>query len=373
MAKSRIGILDGFRAIAIISVLFFHYFTRWAPPNNPVSLYPYDNTQFPYFKYGYLGVQFFFMISGFVIFYTLETTDRFGVFWKKRMIRLWPSIIVVTLITYLIFQFLDPDNIFPGSHEARNLIPSFTFITPEFFNTISGKPHYYSYINGVYWSLWAEIQFYLFVSVLFFLNKEKFVRNFLVLSIALIVVNTIFLSITGGNRLHIKIPDSVAQFYLLWIKTIFNLLNYLTSFAIGVIFYLLFKNKKNNVKTALFIKICLAILFVLLIYSGAKLEERIIFVLMFLLFLGFIYYPDKLSFLEKKIIVRIGVASYVLYLVHEHIALLIINRWGHYFYPLSYALPILLVFVMTWLSILYTERIDTHINKFLKKIFLVKN
>jgi peptidoglycan/LPS O-acetylase OafA/YrhL len=370
MQKSRIGILDGFRAIAIIAVLLFHYFTRWAPPNNPVSLYPYNTQYNTYFKYGYLGVQFFFMISGFVIFYTLEKTDYFGLFWKKRLIRLWPSIIIVTLITYIFFLLFDSNQLIPASHYARNLIPSFTFITPEFFNTISGESHRFAYINGVYWSLWPEIQFYLFVSILFFYNKEKFVNFFLVLSILLIALNLTLLSITGGNKLHIKFPSSAAHFYVVWIKTIFNLLNYLTPFALGVIYYLLFKNNKNKIKTSLFIKICFAILIGFQIYSGVKLEERVIFIIMILLFLCFIYYPDKLSFLENKYILKIGVASYFLYLIHEHIAILIIHSWGVYFYPLSFVLPILLAVIITILSIWYTDYIDFRINAYLKKRFL---
>lgn len=56
--KVRITILDGFRAVAIISVMLYHYFNRWAPPLNSVSLYPYGS-KFSYFNYGYLGVEFF--------------------------------------------------------------------------------------------------------------------------------------------------------------------------------------------------------------------------------------------------------------------------------------------------------------------------
>jgi peptidoglycan/LPS O-acetylase OafA/YrhL len=111
----------------------------------------------------------------------------------------------------------------------------------------------------------------------------------------------------------------------------------------------------------------------LLIYSGITWQERLIFTLMSLLFLAFIYYPDKLSFLENKFIAKIGLCSYVLYLAHEHIAVLVIHSWGAYFYPLSFVLPILMVCIMIALSILYTDHIDKHITNYLKKLFLSKH
>ena len=102
--KSRIAVLDGFRALAILSVMFFHYFSRWTPPLNSISIYPYKNS-YNFFQYGYLGVQFFFIISGFVIFFTLERTNYLVAFWKKRVIRLVPSIVCASIITFIIFRF----------------------------------------------------------------------------------------------------------------------------------------------------------------------------------------------------------------------------------------------------------------------------
>ena len=117
-----------------------------------------------------LGTYF---ISGFVISYTLENTSHLKLFWKKRLIRLWPSIIVATIITFIFFNLFDPNFLFPESHYARNFLPSFTFVIPDFFNTVFSKPQYFNYINGVYWSLWPEIQFYMLVSLLYYYNKEK--------------------------------------------------------------------------------------------------------------------------------------------------------------------------------------------------------
>jgi peptidoglycan/LPS O-acetylase OafA/YrhL len=88
--ESRIDILDSYRFIAILSVMLYHYYSRWTPPQNNVSYYPYGSG-YDHFSLGWLGVQFFFIISGFVIAFTLTRTGSFTEFWKKRLIRLLPS------------------------------------------------------------------------------------------------------------------------------------------------------------------------------------------------------------------------------------------------------------------------------------------
>jgi len=162
------------------------------------------------------------------------------------------------------------------------------------------------------------------------------------------------------------------SFYRKWFLDIFNLFYYLPAFAVGVFVYQLFKYKKNNIALPLFIKVSLGVLFVCFVYSGLNMGERIIYIFMFLLFLCFVYFPNTLSFLENKLILRIGVASYFLYLIHENIAILIIHSFGQYFSPFYFILPLLLICLMIFISILYTEYIDKKITAYLKKIFLSK-
>lgn len=173
MIEKRISILDSFRALAILSVLLFHYFSRWTPPRNVVSLYPYKNA-YDFFGYGYLGVQFFFIISGFVIFFTLDNTTDFYTFWKKRLIRLLPSLLIASLITIIFFRIFDTSTIFPESHDFKNLLPSLLFIQPTLLNSIFSNNHTnFNYINGSYWSLWTEIQFYLLASVIYYVEFPR--------------------------------------------------------------------------------------------------------------------------------------------------------------------------------------------------------
>ena len=101
--NSRFHILDASRFFAAISVVLFHFlFLSWSGNHtNSISFHVIGE----FFKYGYLGVQFFFLISGFVIFMSIQ---RGGVidFLASRAARLYPAYWFSVLLTsFFIFSF----------------------------------------------------------------------------------------------------------------------------------------------------------------------------------------------------------------------------------------------------------------------------
>ena len=54
------------------------------------------------------------------------------------------------------------------------------------------------------WSLWPEIQFYFIAGLLYFYNKDKFLKNFTIFSIFLIGLYWLNSNIKGGNILNLK-------------------------------------------------------------------------------------------------------------------------------------------------------------------------
>ncbi len=96
-SKPRYEILDGLRGVAALMVIFFHCFETYIPK---------FGTQ--HINHGYLAVDFFFMLSGFVIGYAYQ--DRWNRmstwnFFKRRLIRLHPMVIAGTLIGVCLFFF----------------------------------------------------------------------------------------------------------------------------------------------------------------------------------------------------------------------------------------------------------------------------
>ena len=100
--KNRLAELDLLRFIAALSVLLFHYAFRGyaaddlSPINLPVLI--------PIFKYGYLGVGLFFMISGFVI--LMSAIGKNGrEFVTSRISRLYPEFWICCTLTALVIFF----------------------------------------------------------------------------------------------------------------------------------------------------------------------------------------------------------------------------------------------------------------------------
>lgn len=98
-SKPRYEILDGLRGVAAMIVVAFHLFETYS--KGPV---------FQTLNHGYLAVDFFFVLSGFVIGYAYDDRwDRMTTwgFFKRRLVRLHPMVIMGTFIGALLFYLGD--------------------------------------------------------------------------------------------------------------------------------------------------------------------------------------------------------------------------------------------------------------------------
>ncbi len=98
-SKPRYEILDGLRGVAALIVVAFHLFETYSP-----------GPRFQIVNHGYLAVDFFFVLSGFVIGYAYDDRwDRMTTisFLKRRIVRLHPMVIMGTLVGTLLFYFGD--------------------------------------------------------------------------------------------------------------------------------------------------------------------------------------------------------------------------------------------------------------------------
>jgi len=96
-SKSRYEVLDGLRGVAALMVIVFHCFETYVPT---------FGTQIV--NHGYLGVDFFFVLSGFVIGYAYDDRwDRMTTwgYFKRRLTRLHPMVIAGTVVGAALFFF----------------------------------------------------------------------------------------------------------------------------------------------------------------------------------------------------------------------------------------------------------------------------
>ena len=304
-------------------IMFYHFYARWTLPLAPVNYYPYGAEMQPYFRHGFFGVEFFFIISGFVIFYTLEKSTSLGDFWVKRFSRLLPAMLVCSVLTYVLIKVFDVQNHLPYLHSqtALDFFPSLTFTHPIFWVKIFHNDAIRN-INGSYWSLWVEVTFYLLSSIVFFLNRGKFIRNWFWLLVPLTILKIISIQ---SHSLAEAVPGLAPVISALWRITVyFNLCNYAAYFSLGILFYSLFSNKRVPLAAII---LC-ALSTIVEMYYLEDNSLRVMVLAMIAVFLLFIYKPKFLAFLNSGFITRIGVISYSLYLIHENIGVLFINKFA---------------------------------------------
>ena len=151
----RIEFIDSLRCIAVLAVVFYHFYCRFSPPISPINYLPFQSKPSFLLNYGYYGVQLFFVISGFVIFHTLTSSDSFSVFIKKRLIRLLPALVLCSVITYVVQQYVPHSLDIFRSASYWDFLPGITFIPPQIWNFLLSRNDI-SYIDFVYWSLFVH-------------------------------------------------------------------------------------------------------------------------------------------------------------------------------------------------------------------------
>ncbi|MEZ0089447.1 acyltransferase family protein [Streptacidiphilus sp. EB129] len=142
----RIAVLDGLRLLAALMVVGYHYLAFGRGWDRPVQqLFPH---LYRLASYGWLGVYLFFLISGFVI--CLSCWGRgLGSFFVSRTIRLYPAYWFAVLLTTVVLTFI------PGPYHRLSLSDVGTNLT------MMQEPVGISDVDGVYWTLWTELRFYL--------------------------------------------------------------------------------------------------------------------------------------------------------------------------------------------------------------------
>jgi len=183
--------LDGLRFICFLLVFFFHSFhTEY---NFIKSNYIYEFITDFIFENGNLGVNIFFVLSGFLITFLLILEKRnsghinIKKFWIRRIFRIWPLFFFCIFFGFIVFP--EVKSFFGESpNETANLIYYLSFIN-NFDIIKNGLPD--SSVLGVLWSIAIEEQFYLiWPIILSFFSIKRYWIPFLII----IVINIIFRS-----------------------------------------------------------------------------------------------------------------------------------------------------------------------------------
>lgn len=148
--RDRLYEIDLLRITAALAVVFYHYtFSGYAGHLTSVA-FPALSTVT---RYGYLGVDMFFVISGFVVLLS-AWGRRPHEFVISRIVRLYPAYWVALTVTAVVAVTL--------SHGLFKVTPVQYAANLTMFNSLPNIAN----VDVVYWTLWAEIRFYALVFVL---------------------------------------------------------------------------------------------------------------------------------------------------------------------------------------------------------------
>jgi peptidoglycan/LPS O-acetylase OafA/YrhL len=290
----RLEVLDSFRAIAILAVVVHHYFSRWAPPDHPRNLYGYASSYPQWLDIGALGVQFFFMISGFVIFMTVERCRHVFEFWSRRFARLYPAYVAATALTFVLANLAGPPEFASSAIDAAiGLLFLTTFIPGTRF------------VEPAYWSLVVEMQFYFWIGLLYALARNCFIAAW----VGFVALGLAAWTIGSWEGLHAA--RSVARYVLI--------APYLPQFTAGMACYLAFRGRGTEAAV-------LAATAVIGYYATARiypLEFHLAHVAMVAAFIGFL--TGRLEWLALRALVFVGGISYSLYLLHQYVGVILIS------------------------------------------------
>lgn len=306
--KGRVDVLDTLRVVAIVMVILSHYYLNYPNIGRQVS-------------WGALGVPLFFVISGFVINSSLDKTRDYKEFIFKRFLRLSPAMLICSTITFSFFRFVYEGEGYESSKSFVNYIWANLLIDPNFINIFCGELKYY-YIDNAYWSLWVEIIFYALIGFLYFIDKNRFILYYILVSIIGMPIFYLMFSSIGANILQTYWGISEETTVKLhFIARGFPFFQSAFWFLKGIFLYQLYHNKQK-IKYVLYILICFIINMTLDKYTNSII---VFSVLLFSFMMFLVYYPEKIKYMSNAILSKIGIASYSMYLIHYHLGMVMVK------------------------------------------------
>ena len=329
MNELRFTYLDMLKAIAIAAVVLYH-----------IGLLP----------YGYLGVDVFLVIVGFLVTRSIQKRSSndgrwYFKFLLDRFFRLLPVLIVAGIVAMAIGWF----TMLPDDYEnlgesavatnlfANNILAAIT--TGDYWNiTNEYKPLMHTWYVGLL------MQFCLVFPLLFYLSQldKRTPYRTLLLIICLFALLSLLVFFTGKNEAH--------RFYYLPARFF--------EFGVGSIVALLYEPLRERVFHPAFSYLCYAFLLVLMFVGLRVFPDSARLVLVVTLTAVLIMSGGALGngVTSNRVLAAVGVASYSIYVWHQVLIAFYRYIFGNQFAIWSYLLLFVAVGVVSWISYRVIER-----------------
>ncbi|MFM7726718.1 MAG: acyltransferase family protein, partial [Flavobacteriales bacterium] len=277
------------RGMAALGVVFFH-FTLHHPS--------YET----YFRFGTIGVDLFFMISGFVIFMSLQKADSIRTFITNRLSRLYPAYWMGVLFSFALITI--------------HFHYSAKYAIDRPWLTLAGNLTMVQYYLGVhdlegpYWTMIVELIFYVLMGLIFFLGQLKRIHIIGSLLCTALILTAFFVD------------------EIMWVKDIFikvPLLYHFPLFYAGIVFYERFTHSlsRNRFLTGLAISFAAQMALFPHTWRACKHmsqpEYAVVLLLFFTIF--YLFIGGKLERISNPVTLFFGKISFPLYLTHQYLSI----------------------------------------------------
>ncbi len=319
--------LDIIRCVAALYVMLYHYGCWiWAGSDLPGVFGVQDHWMAPFSWPGWIGVEIFFVLSGVVIAYSAQSNTASG-FAKSRIIRLYPTAWICTAITFV------TAGLFEGSKYWWSSLKPLA-------HTIVITPWTTNWIDASFWTLPIELSFYLIIFLLLaFRIYERLGITMMTLGVSTTILAVyrcgMEAGLYGGGHIGAKIM-AFAQNQ----KYFFLLANHGMFFALGSLIWLCLLQRLTPgrlIGAAVCTVGCVAEIYLhsrlfvtdaehrgLAAIEGARCHALLpmtIWVLAVLAIIGSVSFNARVSALVgsrgAKVIRRLGLMTYPLYLLHH--------------------------------------------------------
>lgn len=274
--------IDALRGVAALAVVLFHFTTRFS------ELYHPNTAPLVSVAHGHYGVNLFFIISGFVIFMTLEKTKRPMDFVVSRFSRLFPAYWAAIFLTFTLTHLLGlPGKLVEFSSALANML---------MLHGLFRVPH----VDEVYWTLEVELLFYLGMLLLYRLRQLHSIQYVL---LALLSLRLLYFFLAQGWGIDLP-----------WLIYKLLLLKHIPWFALGISIFLASSQRRAGGRRWPGFTAAYAIATLLIVDS--------VFVgTLGMAFAAAVWLAanGKLPLFRSRLFVWLGAISYPLYLLHENI------------------------------------------------------
>ena len=346
--------LDVLRILAALMVVALHYgFSMWLPLDTTKGV-PIHRLAFlsSYVNFGWIGVQIFFVLSGFVIAYSAYASSA-AKFMNGRLRRLLPSLFLCASFTALLTYWCEHAS---GS-QVVSLWRNSLFFRP-------GGP----YIDGSYWTLTIEMSFYLVCFVLLLTKAaSKLTYVMAALSCVSLVYNgCMFLQIDSPSGLSGSIVHVIQKTPLFQAE----LFRYSCYFTFGIYLWLSLQRRFTTSRIAVLALCAVSALCEIQVRThelsnvlqtrlsaGAPMlvwGASIVFMIVSFRINPMLHI--KLSRRSRGLIRRAGLMTYPLYLIHQNVGRIMMTHLFRYLGEVpSLSVTILFVLLFAYATAVYIE------------------